>query len=150
MATLQFVSKPVDPAAPMKWSTYRRTKPPGRPYACWHHSIASRVPSKLAVYVGPWTCPPPRWRRMEFVILVSRGAEVRPEFRSALIEGYCVPEISDAAIGDGERETMGDQADGIDSVPVSEWSRLGNVHNETPERTKHRGTQHQRRWRRPS
>ena len=55
----------------------------------------------------------------EFVILVSRGAKVRPEFRPTFVEGDCVPEVPDAAIGDGEGETMRDQADGIDRVPVS-------------------------------
>lgn len=63
----------------------------------------------------------------EFVILVSRGAKICPEFRSALIEGYRVPEVPDAAVGDGEREAMGDQADGIDGVPVSGWSMLDSV-----------------------
>ena len=44
----------------------------------------------------------------EFVILVSRGAKVRPEFRPALVEGNRVPEVSDTTIGDGERKTMRD------------------------------------------
>lgn len=34
----------------------------------------------------------------EFVILVSRGAKIRPEFRSTLIEGYRMSEVSDTTI----------------------------------------------------
>jgi len=67
----------------------------------------------------------------EFVIFVSRGAKIRPEFCSALIEGNRVPEVPDTTVGNGEREAMGDQADGIDSVPVSEWSKLAALHGET-------------------
>ena len=54
----------------------------------------------------------------KFLILVSRGAKVRFEFRPALVEGYRVPEVSDTTIGNGERETMRNQADRIDCVPV--------------------------------
>jgi hypothetical protein len=47
----------------------------------------------------------------EFLILISREAKVRSVFRSVLAGGYCVPEVSDTAIGNGELETMEDQTD---------------------------------------
>ena len=54
-------------------------------------------------------------------VFVSRGTKIRPEFCSAFIEGNRVPEVSDATVRHGEWKTMGDQADGIDRVPV--WGR---------------------------
>jgi len=54
----------------------------------------------------------------ESVILVSRGANIRFEFRSALVKGYYMPEVPDTTTGGCERETMRDRADGTDCVPV--------------------------------
>jgi len=63
---------------------------------------------RVLLHIGVW----------EFVILVTRGTKIRFKFRSAFIERHRVPEVSDTTIGDGEWETMRDQADGIDCVPV--------------------------------
>ena len=54
----------------------------------------------------------------KIAILVFRGTKIRPKFRPAFIKRYRVPEVPNAAIGHGEWKTVGDQADGIDRVPI--------------------------------
>ena len=125
MTTLQFVSKLI-----VQRRRYgQRTREPDLQNVRASSGIAplfleflqswlfTRIPGSVPCHVGV----------LELAILVFGGAKVRPKFRPALIERDRVPEVSYTAVGDGERETMWDQADGIDCVPVLERSMSGKV-----------------------
>ena len=47
---------------------------------------------RVLLHIGVW----------DFLVVVSRGTEVRLEFRSAFVKGYCMPEIPNTTIEDRE------------------------------------------------
>jgi hypothetical protein len=76
---------------------------------------------------------------------------VRSAFRPALAWGYCVPEVSNTAIENGESETMNDIRPIEVAMPLIEDNQNQEAfRNNSPKRTRHQGIQRQLRWRKSS
>jgi len=111
MATLQFVNELIP--QPQRYG--RRTREPNledvRTSACIAPLSLEFLQSRSFTWSRRLGCVLFRIDACEVAILVSGRTEVRFEFRSAFIKGYRVPEVSDATVGNCERETVRDQAD---------------------------------------